>query len=68
MKYQFEISIALNIFICVNYFAYIGKIVYIENPSYKDKKIYGKMLYEVEKSGSSLFFYLCPVIFNISIL
>ncbi|KAL6609054.1 RNB-domain-containing protein [Neocallimastix sp. 'constans'] len=37
-----------------------GKIVYIENPSYKDKKIYGKMLYEVEKSGSSLFFYLCP--------
>eukprot|EP00833_Pecoramyces_ruminatium_P009670 jgi/Orpsp1_1/1183702/evm.model.c7180000086344.2 len=39
-----------------------GKVVYIEKPSYKDKKINGKILYEVEKSGGerNLVLYLCP--------
>jgi len=40
----------------------IGKVVYIEKPSYKNKEVTGKMLMEVEQRGSDrkLLLFLCP--------
>jgi len=41
----------------------IGKVVYIENPSYKNKEVTGKMLMEVEQRGDDrkMLLFLCPV-------